>query len=223
MQWRLLESLPIDDQNRILKAARRRHFTRDEVVFHEGDQGDSLHLIESGIFAVQVSAPTGERATLNVLSPGGFFGEMALFQEAQSPRRTATVLALAPAQTLMVAGTAFTALRNSHPAVERLVVAALAQRVEQLSIRLVEALYVGVDRRVYRRLVELAEIYEQPSSNLVIPLSQDDLAAMAGASRPTVNQVLHKLVSREIISLGRRRITIRDLSALRSAASSLEA
>lgn len=223
MRWQLLESLPIDDQNRILEVARRRHFKRDEVVFHEGDQGDSLHLIESGIFAVQVSAPTGERSTLNVLSPGGFFGEMALLRGAQPPRRTATVLALETAQTLVVEGTAFMALRNSHPSVERLVAAALAQRVDELSMRLVEALYTGVDRRVYRRLLELADIYGQRSSDIVIPLSQDDLASMAGASRPTVNHVLQKLVSRGMISLGRRQIAIRDLAALRAAAPIAEA
>jgi CRP/FNR family transcriptional regulator, cyclic AMP receptor protein len=220
MQWPLLESLPPDDRARVLAAARRRHFDRGEVVFREGDLGDSLHLIESGTFAVQVSTPAGERATLNVLSPGGFFGELALLHE--SRRRTATVLALAPAQTLAVGGTAFAAIRESHPAVERLVVAALAHRVDQLSIRLLEALYVGVDRRVYRRLIELAEVYAATSSDLVIPLSQDDLASMAGASRSTVNQVLQRLVSRATISLGRRQITIRDLAALRAAAPSLE-
>jgi CRP-like cAMP-binding protein len=49
-----------------------------------------------------------------------------------------------------------------------------------------------------------------------VPLSQDDLATMVGASRPTVNQVLQKLVSRGVISLGRRQITIDDVAALRA-------
>lgn len=223
MQWPLLESLPVDDQNRVLDSARRRHFTRGEVVFHEGDPGDSLQLIESGIFAVQVSAPGGEKLTLNVLSPGGFFGELALLQGAETPRRTATVLALVPSQTLTVAGTTFAALRKAHSALDGLFVTALVHRVDNLSIRLLEALYVGVDRRVYRRLLELAEIYGQSSSDVVIPLSQGDLATMAGASRPTVNQVLQKLVSRGMITLGRRQITILDLPALRAAAPLLEA
>lgn len=218
MRWPLLDSLPADDRARILDTARRRHFKRGEVVFHEGDPGDSLHLVESGTFAVQVSVPAGDRATINVLSPGDFFGELALMQTSQSPRRTATVLALAPAQTLALAGSAFTALRHAHPSVEHLVVAALAQRVDQLSNRLLEALYIGVDRRVYLRLIELAEIYSRPPSDTIIPLSQGDLATMAGASRPTVNQVLQKLVSRAIVSLDRRQITILDLPALRAAA-----
>lgn len=223
MQWPLLDSLSVDDRARVLESARPRHFDRGEVVFREGDPGDSLHLIESGIFAVQVTTPAGDKATLNVLSPGGFFGELALLQGGPAPRRSATILSLAPSSTLTIAGTAFTALLNSHPAVEHLVVAALAHRVQQLSGRLLEAMYTGVDRRVYRRLVELAEIYSGASPDVVIPLSQGDLATMAGASRPTVNQVLQKLVSRGIVSLDRRQITIEDLPALRAAAPSLDA
>jgi CRP-like cAMP-binding protein len=222
MQWALLASLPSADQRRILDAARRRRFGRGEIVFHEGDPADSLHLVESGIFAVQVSDRTGDKATLNVLGSGGFFGELALVQDVQTPRRSATVLALVPGQTLTITRTAFTAMRNSSPGVERLVVAALAHRVEELSERLLEALYVGVDRRVYRRLVELGEIYGGSGSDIVIPLSQADVATMAGASRPTVNQVLQRLVGRGIISLGRREITVRDLAALREVAQNLD-
>ena len=222
MHWPLLESLAPDYRDRVLRSTRRRRFARGEIVFHEGDPGDSLHLIDSGIFAVQVSTRGGERATLNTLASGGFFGELALLQGPDTGSRSATVVALAPSETLTLGGTAFTELRASNPALEGLVVAALAQRVEQLSTRLLEALYVSVDRRVYRRLLELADIYGESSSQIVIPLSQEDLAMMAGASRPTVNQVLQKLVAREMITLGRRQISIRDITALRDAAPSLE-
>jgi CRP-like cAMP-binding protein len=126
-------------------------------------------------------------------------------------------MSLVPSSTLVLAGSAFAAMRRSHPSVDQLVVGALVQRVEQLSARLLEALHTGVDRRVYRRLLELAEVCSRASTDLVIPVSQDDLAGMAGASRPTVNQVLQKLATRGIISLQRRQITIEDLAALRAA------
>ena len=222
MQWPLLESLSAEDRQRVLDSTRRRRFARGEVVFHEGDPGDSLHLIESGLLAVQISTPGGERVTLNVLSPGAFFGEMALLRSTGVRRRSATVLALVPAQTLVVSGPAFTQLLDTHPTIERLVGAALAHRVEELSARLLEALYVGVERRVYGRLLELAEVCSLPSSDIVIPVTQEDLASMAGASRPTVNMVLQKLVSRGTISLRRRQIVIEDLPALRAWTPSLD-
>jgi CRP-like cAMP-binding protein len=223
MTWPLLDSLPLDDRDRILGTARRRHYKRGEIVFHEGDLGDCLHLVEAGIFSVHVSAPTGDTVTLNVLATGDFFGELALLHGERTPRRTATITALAPSRTLTVSGTDFNTLRNSWPSVESLVVAALAHRVDQLSTRLLEALYVGVDRRVYGRLLELAETCRTSSAQTTIPVSQSDLASMAGASRPTVNQVLQKLESRGIVALGRREITIVDLAGLRAATPRLDA
>src|SRR5581483_5078704 len=137
---------------------------------------------------------SGDSLTLNVLSPGGFFGEMALLRDTQHRCRTATVRALAPGQTLTISQAAFESLTRAFPAVGGLLAAALAERVHQLSGRLIEALYVSVDRRVYRRLVELADIYGNPPSDPVIPLSQEHLALMTGASRQTVNHVLQALL-----------------------------
>ncbi len=216
--WALLDSLPEQARREVVATAHPRSFGRGDVVFHEGDPGDSLHLVRSGMFAIRVSASDGETLTVNVVAPGEFFGELALIRAAHRPRRTATVIALVPSTTLALAGSAFTALRAAHPSVDQLVVAALAQRVEELGGRLLEALYVGVDRRVYRRLLELAEVCSRTSSDGLIPLSQTDLAGMAGASRPTVNQVLQRLVARGTISLHRRQIVIEDLAALRAAA-----
>jgi CRP/FNR family transcriptional regulator, cyclic AMP receptor protein len=210
--WLLLESLPFSAREEVLRSARRRHFARGEAIVREGDLADGLHLIDRGICAVQVSAPGGERLTLNVLTAGGFFGELALLHEDVTARRTASVLVLAPTETLTISRGSFQSLRTAHPAVGDLVVSALAQRVADLSLRLLEAQYDSVDRRVHRRLLELADLYpDQP-----IPLSQDDLAAMVGAARPTVNQVLQKLVSRGVITLGRRQLMIGDQPALRA-------
>jgi CRP-like cAMP-binding protein len=214
--WPLLESLPVEARHEVLAAARRRRFARGEAVFREGDPADGLHLIDSGICAVQISAPGGERLTLNVLTAGGFFGELALLHGETNGVRSATVFALVPTETLAIAASAFRSLRAAHPAVDGLVVTALAQRVADLSVRLLEAQYESVDRRVHRRLLELAELYPRAAAGAVIPLSQDDLAAMAGAARPTVNQVLQKLVSRGVISLGRRQLAVNDLAALRA-------
>lgn len=220
MHSKLLDGMSADDQERILSAARRRQFRRGDVVFREGDPPDGMHLIEAGVFAAEVSTAGGDRATINILAPGDFFGELALVTSAREPHRTATIVAISPGQTLAITAQAFKALRDAHPEVERLLVSALAQRVDQLSARLLEALYTGVHRRVHRRLLDLAEIFAEDGTEVVIPLSQEDLATMAGASRPTVNQVLQRLVTRGLIALGRRQITIRDLAGLHAAAAS---
>ena len=133
-------------------------------------------------------------------------------------RRTATVVALELAETLTLSGDVFKALCKRHPAVERLVIRLLAERVDQLSQRLIEAIYVGVDQRVYRRLDELCQIYGGGASGTVIPLTQDDLAGLAGARRPTVNQVLQRLVAERVVELGRGRLVVRQPAWLRQRA-----
>jgi CRP-like cAMP-binding protein len=216
MEWGLLSSLPEEDRQQIISAARRRSFARGEVLVHEGDPADSLHLIESGRVAVRVSTPTGERATLNILSPGDYFGELSLVRRGDDRHRTATVVALEPTETLVVSVATFDELCRREPAFDRLLVAALARRVEQLSGRLLDALYVGLDRRLYRCLLDLARVYAaKDGSDSTIPLTQEHLADLVGGTRPTVNQILQKLSTQNIVELQRGRVVIRDAAALR--------
>jgi CRP-like cAMP-binding protein len=216
MEWGLLSSLPDDDRQQILAAARRRSFARGEVLVHEGDPADSLHLIESGRVAVRVSTPTGERATLNILSPGDYFGELSLVRRVGDRHRSATVVALEPTDTLVVSVTTFEELCRQRPEFDQLLIAALARRVEQLSGRLLDALYVGLDRRLYRCLLDLARVYgAEDGSDATIPLTQEHLADLVGGTRPTVNQILQKLSAQSIVEVQRGRVVIRDSAALR--------
>src|ERR671922_1063228 len=104
MEWPLLDGVPEEPRRRVLAAARLRRFARGEVIFHEGDPGDTLHLIARGRVAVRVTTPLGDTATLAVLGPGDFFGELALLSE--SPR-TATVTALEKTETMALHRDAF--------------------------------------------------------------------------------------------------------------------
>ena len=216
MEQHLLSSLSADERAQVLAAATARQFARGDVVFHEGEPGESLHLVRSGRLAVHVSTPAGDSATLSVQSPGDAFGELALLGGRHL--RTATVVALEASETLALSRAAFDSLRHTHPAIERVLEEALARRVEVLSQALLEALYVPVDQRVVRRLVDLAATYGGEvvaSSPVVIPITQDDLAGMAGTTRPTTNQVLQRLADEGVLGLGRGRIELRDLPALR--------
>jgi CRP-like cAMP-binding protein len=128
------------------------------------------------------------------------------------------VVALDAAETLAVPRGAFNRLRRERPEVEHLLSQLLAERVDALSRRLIETLYLGVERRVALRLVELATIYADGGGAIVVPLSQDVLADVAGATRPTVNQALKRLVAARAVELRRGRIVVPDLERLRAAA-----
>jgi CRP-like cAMP-binding protein len=210
--WRLLEPLRADDREAFLALARRRTFARNEVICHEGDPADALHLVEHGHLAVHGGLASGATATFTILSAGDYFGELALLRADR--RRTATVTALEPSRTLAVAATAFDELCRRNPGIERIVSALLADRIDILSRRLVETMYESLDRRVYRRLLELAHSYGSPDSIITIPLSQAQLADLVGATRPSVNQVLQRLAQLRVVRLSRSRIEILDVAAL---------
>jgi CRP/FNR family cyclic AMP-dependent transcriptional regulator len=195
-----------------MAAAHRRHFERNEVICHAGDPADSLHLVESGHLAVRGSLASGSTATFNILSTGDYFGELALLRDDR--RRTATVVAVEPSRTLSIAGSTFRRLCASNPHVERALSVLLADRVDKLSKRLLETMFVSLDRRIYRRLVELAGSYGSDDNRASIPLSQSSLADLVGATRPSVNQVLQRLVNQRVVALGRGRIDVLDVAAL---------
>jgi CRP/FNR family transcriptional regulator, cyclic AMP receptor protein len=212
MEWRLLQEVPAEQVRELLQIARRRRFTRNEVVFHRDDPGDSLHLISKGRFAVRVMTPLGDTATIAVRGPGDSFGEMALVG---GMRRSATVAALEDSETFSIYEREFAELRREHPAVSEVLVRFLVNEVRMLNERLLEALYVPVERRVLRRLVELAELYPAVDGVSEITMTQEVIAELAGSSRPTVNGILREEAEQGTIELARGRLRILDLDEVR--------
>lgn len=213
MEWRLLRGLSEPDLARVLASARTRRFESGTVIFHEGDPGNAVHLLESGRVAIRITTPDGESATLTVVAAGDAFGEMALLR--RSATRTATAVALGRVTTLSLERDVFRRLCTEHPSIERLLVGVLAARVERLSEHLVQALYLSVDKRLVRRLLELRRIFETPGqATTMIPLTQEDLAGLVGTTRPTVNAILRQLQEAGIVALSRGRIEILNLPEL---------
>ena len=206
MKWRLLAGVSAEDVRRLEAVAQRRAYRRGQVVFHDEDAADALHLVARGRFAVRVTAPGGESVLLAVVGPGDAFGELALVS---GGRRGATVQAFADGETLALHRDAFEALRRARPAVDRALALMLAQRLRRLHDLLVEAHYVDADVRVRRRLAELAEVFDG-----TVPLTQEEIAQTAGTSRATVNRVLREEEAAGSVELGRGRTTIRDAAAL---------
>lgn len=213
MEWPLLASLKEDERRRLLATTRRRSFDRGETVVQEGDPSDSLHLVATGRLAVRVSTRDGEHATINLLGPGDYFGELSLL-DGQRPVRSATIVALERSETLALSATEFRALRATHPAADQLLLMLMARRIEELSDRLLEATYDGLERRVVRRLADLVEMYGAATGAVIIPLTQEHLAQLVGGTRPSVNQVLQKLVAEGIVELGRGRVVVLDRDRL---------
>jgi CRP/FNR family transcriptional regulator, cyclic AMP receptor protein len=212
MEWPLLADLPAEDVRQLLAIARRRTFEKDEIVFHREDPADSLHLIVKGRFAARITTPLGDSVLFEVLAPGQAFGELALLLP--GARRSATVSALEDGETRSVLRDDFAGLQRSHPGVKDVLLRLLAEQLRRASDRIVEAHYVDAETRVRRRLCELAESYGHDDVGSVVPLTQEELAAMAGTSRATVNRVLRTEQKRGAVALRRGRVTVLDLADL---------
>ena len=114
----------------------------------------------------------------------------------------------------MLSAAAFHTVREQFPAVNQILVDLLAERVRELSNRLLESMYVGLDRRVYRCLLRLDAVYADGSGPVVVPLTQDQLSDLVGGTRPSVNQVLQRLQDQRVIELGRGRVVVLDRQTL---------
>ncbi len=203
MEWRLLRGVPEDKVERVLAGARRRRWPKGAVLFREGDEAATLHLIARGRLAVRVTTRRGDVLTVELLGPGDVVGELAFL--AADARRSATVVALEASETLVLDRDVFEELSAQDPSVSEVLLHLLAERIRRLDARLLEALYVPADLRILHRLQELATMYGD-----VIPLTQEDLAGLAGTTRATVNRVLRREVEAGTVALSRGRITILD-------------
>jgi CRP-like cAMP-binding protein len=208
VHWTFLEGVPEEDRRRVLAATSRKRFARREVLFHEGDPGETVHLLDRGRVAIRITTPMGDVATLRVRGPGAVVGELALLGDLS--RRTATVVALERVETLALHRDQFAELRRRHPSVDAFLANVLAEEIRRLSSLLMEALFVPADTRVVRRLLALVETYADED----IPLTQEDLASLAGTSRATVNRVLGHAEAEGAVERKRGRITVVDADRL---------
>jgi CRP-like cAMP-binding protein len=136
-----------------------------------------------------------------------------LFTDAQE--RTASIQALDDVETLSLRRASLDEARRAHREIDDALIEVLARRIDHLSQLVAEAYFVPADRRVARRLYEVGRLYVGEALPVTVPLTQEDLAAMAGTTRPTANQALQRLVGLGIIALARGRIQINDPTALR--------
>jgi CRP/FNR family cyclic AMP-dependent transcriptional regulator len=220
VRWELLEGVPEAEVRELLAIARRRRFARGEVVFHQEDPADTLHLVDKGRFAVRGIGQLGDAVMLAVLTPGDMFGELALV-DGPDARRSATVSALEGGETLSIHRLDFERLRRQRPDTSQVIIAVLAEQVRRLSRLVAEAHYVSAEKRVRRRLLEVSGGYTPPERGeapdtepRVVPLTQDDLADLAGTSRATVNRVLRSEQEKGSVKLGRGRTEVLDAAAL---------
>jgi CRP/FNR family transcriptional regulator len=192
----------------------RSRMERGDVLFHEGDQGDTLYVIAEGKVKLGRTSPDGRENLVAILGPGEMFGELSLFDPGP---RTMTATALAETQLLGLKHQSLTALLSGRPEVAKSLLAALAQRLRRTNAHLADLVFTDVPGRVAKALLDLSERFGRPVEGGIMvshDLTQEELAQLVGASRETVNKALADFASRGWMRVDSRAVTILDRDRL---------
>jgi CRP/FNR family transcriptional regulator, cyclic AMP receptor protein len=210
----LFAHVPEEGLMAIAAQMRRRRFRRNEVIFHQGDVGDSLQIVANGGVKIVLPSTEGDEAIIASLKPGDFFGELALLDG--SPRST-TATAMEPTETLALPRDQFLGLLEEDPRLVHALLHALAGELRRLTGHVEELHFLDLAGRLSMRLVRLARDADPRvtgPATLDWPFTQSDLAAMIGGTRQSVNKLLSGLVDDGLISIERDTLIINDVGEL---------
>jgi CRP/FNR family transcriptional regulator, cyclic AMP receptor protein len=211
----LLRGFAEEDLARLAGAARRRTYRRGEVIVHQGDPGDALYLLQSGRVKIALRADSGDEAVVAILGPGDCFGELSLID---GEPRSAAVEALEPVETVSLGRGDFLRFVRANPRTMERLLRTLAGTIRRANGEVADLVFLDLHGRLVKKLLDLAADHGQLADGAIeiqLPITQEDLAAMIGATRASVNKVLGWYEECGAIQRRGRRIAILDADRLR--------
>lgn len=210
----VFETLAPRDLVHIAQLAVPRAFAPGQVVFREGDASDTCYVVQRGHARAIREHPDGRTITLAHFGPGDIFGELAIFDD---ERRSATVEALDELRVIAILGPDFRRLLNEHGELAVKLVVALGRRLREANERLTRQSFQTVQSRVATVLAKLVADARREGAgegDVLVRVTQADIAKLAGSSRESASRFLAVLERAGVITQGRGRIVIHDAEAL---------
>ncbi|MGW6427605.1 Crp/Fnr family transcriptional regulator [Nocardia sp. NPDC055053] len=186
----------------------RRQWSAGSVLMREGEQSEHVVVIEAGRVKVSSAAVSGKQALLAIRGPGDLLGE---FSAIDGRARSATVTALSSVTATMLSGSAFRDLLIGDGKVAFTLLRIVVNRLREADVQRLEFGAYSVTERIARLLLDYARRYGERGDDGVIitlPLSQEELAHAAGASREAVSKALKRLRQLDAVRTGRRRVEL---------------
>jgi CRP-like cAMP-binding protein len=210
-----VQQLQDADRAALLDAGTPLRFEDDQIMLVQGDAGDFLYVLTSGLVKVIVAAVSGAQTTLAIRSRGDLVGEFALLDDKP---RTATARAAGPVTAVKVGGAAFLAIASRSPAAQTAVTRYLLAKMRAATERCAAERIWDARERLAQVLYELGEQHAQPDADgmIRIPITQSELGELAGVAVSTAERVLKELRKQGVVSTRYREITVRDMAYLDS-------
>jgi CRP/FNR family transcriptional regulator len=209
----VLADLPAADLEQISEAAHPRRFAAGEIIFREGDASNTCYIVRSGRARAVREHADGRQLALATFGQGDIFGELAMFDD---ERRSATVEAIEPLETLAILGSDMRRCMEKRPQLAIALAASLARRLRATNERLSSQSFQTVQSRVATVLSQLVEQAGAGRTDVAITVTQAEVAQLAGSSRESASRFLAVLERAGVISQGRGRLTVHDPEALRN-------
>jgi CRP/FNR family transcriptional regulator, cyclic AMP receptor protein len=207
-----LEERELED---VARVAVPRSWEGGEVIFREGDAGDTTYLIRDGAVLLTRDHPDGRTLAIAELRAGDMFGELAMFR---GENRSANAEAIEPTSAVALLAPDVLRLIRSNPELSLKLLAALAERVSRTTERLLQQSFQTVSGRVAGALVSqvAARRTEGSDHDVEIRETQAAIASLAGTSRESASRFLATLEREGVVTLGRGKVTVHEPERLRN-------
>ncbi|MEN9935645.1 MAG: hypothetical protein RLZZ387_2224 [Chloroflexota bacterium] len=208
----LFRTLDESHVQRLVGLLRERRFRKGELIFCQGDPGDSLFVIVAGRVRIFLTSSDGREATIRILDRDTSFGELAVLDHAP---RSASAAALDDTTTLVLSRDDFVLLlRDSFPLVQH-VIALLTERVRYNTAYTERLAFLSVPGRVAALLVQMADTYVPGDGPARLAITQQELADFASTTREWVNRALRDFAEQRLVRLERGAVIVLDRAGLR--------
>jgi CRP-like cAMP-binding protein len=215
MKAPLFAALDEATADRLMDSMTPLRLTRGEMVFREGDPGDSLYVIVSGKIKLARGSGDGRESLLSVLGPGEMFGELSLFDPGP---RLSTAYVVSDTELISLGNDALRRFLGEHPEVAMQMLAGLAHRLRRTNEGMSDLVFTDVPGRVAKALLDLSDRFGRRTEegvSVAHDLTQEELAQLVGASRETVNKALADFAHRGWLTLGAKSVILLDTDRLR--------
>lgn len=211
----LFGGLPDDLLETLAAACVQRIYPRDQYLWYQGDPGDRLVVVATGLVKVVVHSEAGDQVVLAALGPPEVLGELALIDEGP---RSASVIAAEESTVLMIQRPVLLRLMRQDTALLEAMLRSIGALLRRLTEQTADLVFLDLGGRMAKLLLRLADEHGRWVDGVTIldlRLSQTDLAQMVGASRPAVNRILQSFAARGFVSLDGHVILMHDQTALK--------
>ena len=191
---------------------------RGQVIFHEGEPGDSLYIVLSGKVKLGRRSVDGRENLVALMGPSDQFGELSLFDPGP---RTTTAIAVTDSRLARMPKEALRQWITEQPEIAERLLRVLARRLRRTNNMLADLIFTDVPGRVAKQLLQLAKRFgsmESGQLRVTHDLTQEELAQLVGASRETVNKALADFAARGWLQISARSVLILDVERLRKRA-----